>query len=252
MDYIFCPDCEKMIGICLEHPYSEYLRNPKKEIQSHVPYFFWVSVVFRLIIAEQCSSKIPDKIKDNLRECLYEYLHTDDKKVKSQAIIEKCDFSYRLLWCPSYQYDGSEFICASYNDGQLILNLGGMVVLVNFDRINKELLNVDGFDGLQDDLNKINDGSKKETFISVSTDSLKKYNQKIIEIMSQERIKYDLYRVQGLLNFLQIGEDSEAKFKQIFFEKLYSERSKIGNRITDKYFIQCFLDTYKELQNRNM
>ena len=46
-DYVFCPQCEKMLGEYLESPYSVFFKEGGS-IAPDIPLMFWVSVVWRL------------------------------------------------------------------------------------------------------------------------------------------------------------------------------------------------------------
>ncbi len=46
-DYVFCPHCEKSLGV-IETLYSEISRNPGKKYNHAIPYLFWMSVIWRM------------------------------------------------------------------------------------------------------------------------------------------------------------------------------------------------------------
>lgn len=91
-DYFFCPDCEKRFSV-IEEYYSNIQKGTLKDYPPHVPYLFWLSVIWRMSIGRLAIHMLPEH-EQRVRKVLDQALNTDKTLIKEGSSIGY--FAYRL------------------------------------------------------------------------------------------------------------------------------------------------------------
>lgn len=248
-DYIFCPKCEANLSKYLETPYAEhYLRG--KSIQSDIAYFFWLSIVWRESISRQFEFALPEDIELNLGECLKEYMEAVASKQDITLIIKKCNFSYRLLRCPSYLPNGMAYLGGEYKKHTkiLTLTLGDTIICANFDKQNIELPNDYTYLGLEDVIRSapVNFGTDSEQCVNVENKTFKDAMMRMVKELALKRLQNDRELADKIWEKIGLsGKMPDYIFKS-FIERLYSEEEKQGDRKTTERYVQVFDEILKE------
>ena len=97
-DDIFCDCCEKRFGH-VENAYGDYLHGRKATINPVVSYLFWISVFWRLSIADMCV-RLNDEDEERMRQILDRNLPEDPKVLRGiQPDDSLQGFKYCLYHC---------------------------------------------------------------------------------------------------------------------------------------------------------
>lgn len=245
-DYIFCPDCEKALADYLESPYGNHLRT-KSEIFPHIPYFFWLSIVWRMSISGQFNFRFPLALEQHLGETLHNYLETVKAGGDVSPLINSCLFRYRIIFSPDYLKDeklagyfGGHF---DYKRVILSLTMGDKILCVTF---NEEALPEDYiFLGYERELNAafVNNGQQEEQLVVVSKDQFAKGIQQMVKETALKRLLNEKDVADAAWNAVGLsGPMPNVIFKELM-ERLYSEKSKQGDRKSKERYVEVFNET---------
>ena len=243
-DYIFCPICEKRLSDCLESPCAEYLYN-NKDVSNDVIYFFWLSIVWRMSISRQFEFALPNDIEQSLGNCLHEYMDAVVNGQDVTAIIEKCNFSYRLLRSPSYLPNGLAYFSGRYweKEGILTLTLGDTILCVKLD--DAEFPENFTYLGLEDIIKSaiVNNGTNKEQYTEINNKSFEGAMIQMVQEKGFKRLCYEKVRADIVWQKVGLKGIMPDKIFATLIEKLYSEDSKQGDRKTSERYVQIFNET---------
>ena len=132
-DYIFCPKCESDLSKLLETPYSVEFRDNKTS--RVVPYFFWMSVIWRVSISDQFGAKLDSQIENELGASIKAFLNAaeSDNEVIAR-IIANSSFCYRILRFDGYLTNSPGNIVAQYDTDNKILSIviGELIICASF------------------------------------------------------------------------------------------------------------------------
>lgn len=245
-DYIFCPKCEANLSKYLETPYAEHY-SKGKSIQSDIAYFFWLSIVWRMAVSRQFQFALPEDIELNLGECLNEYIEAVANNQDVTPIIEKCEFSYRLLRSPSYLPNGLAYLCGRYKEETktLTLTLGDTILCANFDKQNIELLNDYTYLGLEDVIKSapVNTGTNSQQCVNVENKTFEDAMKQMVKEMAFKRLLNEKELADKIWNVVGLSGNMPDEIFQSFMERLYSEEVKQGDKKTVERYVQVFNDT---------
>ena len=245
-DYIFCPDCEKALADCLESPYGNHLRT-NNEIEPHIPYYFWLSIVWRMSISGQFNFRLPLALEQHLGEALHSYLDAVKEGKDVEAIMKSCLFRYRMLFSPDYLeveklagYFGGRF-----DEKRLILShtMGDKILCVTF---SEDDLPADyQYLGFEQELSAahINNGQVAERYTVVSKERVAEGVQRMVKetamkrLLNEKDVANASWKAVGLP-----GQMPDVIFKALM-EKLYSEESKQGDRKSKERYVKVFNET---------
>lgn len=109
VDYIFCIDCEKRLGV-IENEYAKTLdvfSVPESLYQStnisYLGFLFWISVFWRLAIMPNSGYKMKDKQQEVLRRILNKYLSLDLQAIKLDVNdFDLSDIGYKIIRSPNF------------------------------------------------------------------------------------------------------------------------------------------------------
>ncbi len=243
-DYIFCPECENNLSTYLESPYSEYLSNGKT-LKADVAYFFWMSIVWRMSISKQFQFELPCDIEQSLGNCLHKYMNAITNKQDITPIIEKCNFSYRLLRCPSYLPNKMAYIGGRYREekGILTLTLGDSILCVKFD--NKPFPDDFSYLGLEETIKSasVNNGTSNEMYTEVGKNAFEKVMTQMVKEISLKRLINEKERADVIWHRVGLSGLMPDEIFDAFIDKLYSEDIKPGDRKTLERYTQVFYET---------
>lgn len=97
-DFFFCDHCEKRFGY-IENAYGDYLHGRVKKVDPAVSYLFWLSVFWRLSVADMCV-RLNEMDEERMRDILDCHLPTSTKDIKALTASEVMDgFKYCLYHC---------------------------------------------------------------------------------------------------------------------------------------------------------
>lgn len=245
-DYIFCPTCEANLSKYLEAPYAEHL-STGKPINMELAYFFWLSIVWRMSISRQFQFALSNDIEQLLGDCLHEYMDALASGQKTDAIIEKCKFSYQLLRCPSYLPNGMAYLGGRYweEKGILVLTLGDTILCVRFDGV--KLPEDFSYIGLEEaiKLAHINKGTDKEECVKIENKIFEQAMTQIAEETALKRLFNEKEKADKMWQVVELPDVMPDNIFKVFIQALYSEDSKQGDRNTRERYVQIFNETLK-------
>ena len=245
-DYIFCPECENNLSVYLESPYGDYLRNGKKT-DNAIPYFFWLSVAWRMSVSDQFNFRLPLALEQHLGDSLHAYMDAMKNGEDAQPIVFSCLFRYRLLVSPDFLHDnknagyfGGRY---DYNRNILSMTMGDKVLCVTF---NEDSIPDDyEYIGFEQELKTaaINDGKQEEKVVIVTKERFAEGIHQMVKetafkrLLNEKDIADASWKAAGLQGMMP-----NAIFKALI-ERLYSENSKQGDRKTKERYVEVFKET---------
>ncbi len=243
-DYIFCPTCEANLSKYLEAPYAEHL-STGKPINMELAYFFWLSIVWRMSISRQFQFALSNDIEQLLGDCLHEYMDALASGQKTDAIIEKCKFSYQLLRCPSYLPNGMAYLGGRYweEKGILVLTLGDTILCVRFD--GAKLPEDFSYLGLEEAIKSApeNKGTDTEEWVKIGKEAFEEAMTQMVKETALKRLLNEKEVADKIWQEVGLSGTMPDEIFQTFMEKLYSENSKQGDRKTHERYVQIFNET---------
>lgn len=240
-DYIFCPCCENKLSKYLESPYAEYL-NSGKAINADISYFFWLSIVWRISISKLFQFALPSSTEQHLSDCLNEYLDAIAKGQDVTEIMKKCNFSYRLLRCPSYPSNKPAYLDGKYCEakGILILTLGDSIICVKLD--NGPFPNDFSHVGLEGEIKSavLNNGTSEEKCTLIESKAFEEAIKKIAEEEALKRLKNEKELADFIWKEVGLSGSMPDEIFKVFMGKLYSENLKFGDVKTSERYVELF------------
>lgn len=253
MDYIFCPDCESLLSIHLEAPYSHDLKG-QNAVDGHLAYFFWISVIWRMSIGKSFGFRLPENVEKQLGESLNNYLKVAKDDLDGiNSIIEATPFCYKLFHCKNYCKDPNNggFIHCWLSDSKKSITciLGDYGIEVCFSRefqseapkyfLNKRLI----------DFAPINTGLTGEQRQSVEQSVWTQTHKDFIQATKRKILDGHLEFLQQIWKKLKkegnIISDGDMPPQMAFWiiEKMYSGA---GVKFGDKFTIKRWYDVIVE------
>ncbi len=243
-DYIFCSICEANLSKYLEAPYAEHL-STGKSINMEVAYFFWLSIVWRMSISRQFQFALSNDIEQLLGDCLHEYMDAMANGQETDAIIEKCKFSYQLLRSPSYLPNGMAYLGGRYweEKGILVLTLGDTILCARFD--GAEFPENFSYLGLEEVIKSahINKGTENEESVKIDKEAFEEAMVQMTKETALKRLLNEKEIADKVWQEVGLPETMPDEIFQALMEKLYSEDSKQGDRKTRERYVQIFNET---------
>lgn len=156
-DDVFCDFCEKRFGY-IEGAYGEYLHGRKKTVNPVISYLFWVSVFWRLSIADMCV-RLSEADEEQMRLILDRNLPDTPKgltDLKSNDSLR--GFKYCLYHCDDIKGEVTGLIGNHASRAPYRLIAGNYVIVMYPESYN---------DGTQRDYNSFigNEVTKEESFL---------------------------------------------------------------------------------------
>jgi len=245
-DYIFCPTCETNLSKYLEAPYAEHLRKDT-DISAHLAYFFWLSIVWRMSISRQFAFALPDAIENSLGESLNSYIEAVIAGQDTNEIVEKCNFTYRLLRSSSYHLSDS----AAYLGGRyyketdiFALTLGDTIICAKFE--DKDDLPEDfRYLGLEYIIKNstINRGTATEQYSEVDSQIWETAMLRMAEEAAFSRLCNEKAFADSIWQEIGFEGSMPDEIFIAFIQRLYSEDVKPGDKRTPERYIQIFNET---------
>lgn len=232
-DFIFCPKCESRLSKYLESPYSQYVSSNKK-IGVEVPYFFWLSVIWRMSISNQFGFRLPERIEKSLGRSLDEYLCAVENAQSTENILVSTPFSYRLIrasqYLPNEQCDGFFYGIYDNDNDALMYVFGDTVICAQFDHQN--LTEDMTFLGLERIIKQapINQGIELEKVVEIDNKEMELAAKHIIAIAVPQRIQKEFELVNKVWNSIGLKGNMPAPMFEYYISQLYSESGKQGDR----------------------
>lgn len=244
-DFIFCPTCEANLSKYLESPYANYF-SKGKSLNIDISYFFWVSIIWRMSISRQFEFSLPNNIEQSLGDCLYEYMDAVIKGQDVVPIIEKCNFSYRLLRCQSCK-NWLSFFWGRYEEEEGIITyiFGDVIICMKFD--NTTLPEDFSFFGFEETIKSapVNNGTIKEKYIELDYVEFGEGMTRITKEISFKRLLNEIEKANIIWQKIGLSGSIPNEISKVFIDKLYSQNSKQGDRKTDERYMQIFKETLK-------
>lgn len=131
-DFLFCNHCEKRFSY-LEQAYSDFFNGRKKALNPVVAYLFWLSVFWRLSVANMCV-RLAKQDEDAIRDILDRHLPDNPKDVASLKADDALgDYRYCLYHCENIKGELTGLVGnhVSYPPYRLII---GNYVVVLYDK----------------------------------------------------------------------------------------------------------------------
>ena len=245
-DYIFCPDCEKALADYLESPYGNHLRTSNK-IDAHIPYFFWLSVVWRMSISGQFIFRFPDALEQHLGEKLYAYLEALKKEENVSELVKSCLFRYRIIYAPDYlkNENPAGYLGGRFDDKRLILSLsmGDKILCVTF---NEDTLPEDyDFMGFGNELRAapINNGQQDEQITTVTKERFEEGVQQMMKETALKRLFNEKDVADAMWRAIGLSGSMPGHIFEALIKRLYSEECKQGDRKTNERYVEVFNET---------
>ena len=128
-DDIFCDGCEKRFGY-VESAYGDYLHGRKATVNPVVSYLFWISVFWRLSIADMCI-RLSEEDEEKMRRMLDENLPEEPKVLKSIEANESLKgFKYCLYHCENIKGEVTGLVGNHASRAPYRLIVGNYVVVM--------------------------------------------------------------------------------------------------------------------------
>lgn len=254
-DYIFCPKCESDLSKYLETPYADELRDNKNS--DIIPYFFWMSVIWRISISGQFGAKLDSSIENRLGTSIRAYLSAADNSMKGiEHIISESSFCYRILRFEGYLTNSPGILVADYDKENKILSvvIGELVVSAFF--ANKEIPDSYYFFGAGKYLKEaqINDGSKKETISHLDSSLFCEIMKKMVSTLAKQKMNTEYEIIDSCWHMVGLpGHMPEVIFKA-YMKFLLDENTKLGDRMTNERRVDVFnksLQSFGYIQKDN-
>ena len=198
-------------------------------------------------ISRQFQFALPEDIESNLGECLNEYIEELADKQDVTPIIEKCNFSYRLLRCPSYLPNGIAYLGGRYKENAkiLTLTLGDTILCVKFDKQNIELANDYNYLGLEDVIKSapVNFGTYPQLCVNVENKAFEEAMKQMVKETAFKRLLNEKELADKIWHEVGLSGNMPDDIFKSFIERLYSEDEKQGDRKTAERYVQIFNET---------
>lgn len=245
-DYIFCPKCEADLSKYLESEYSSMYSKGMTGIE--VPYFFWLSVIWRIAVSGQFGVTLPQDISDALQECLKRYFIAKDSESDIQNIIQSCPFSYRLLRCPGFINSSPAYVLAEYDreSSCLTVMIGEVIICASF---HESFLNeAYTFFGAEGEIKNapLNDGSNEEVVVHIDTQFFSSIVSQTVTMLAKQKAMTEYELMNCCWRAMGMPYDLPGEIFQRYMEYLLDEESKIGDRMTNERRVECFNMTLEE------
>lgn len=246
-DYIFCPNCEKKISKYIETPYAESLYK-NKGVDKFISFYFWLSVVWRLSLTGILNFRLSSDIEDKLGKSLNEYLSAIDRDANANISLMNTPFKYKILYYAEYKPNEPALFYVKYvaDNNLLILLLGKFVICAKFD--DTEILAEFNFLGLEEKIKKspFNNGENRECMVKVESEE---YNLAIIKFKEECKVK----KLQSEKDYadkywglLRKGEKMPEEIFLHFMNKLYSNDTNIGDKMTEQRYFEKLKETFND------
>lgn len=242
-DYIFCPECEKDLSKYLESPYAEYLRGTRK-IESHIAYYFWLSVVWRMSVSEQFNFRFTFALEQHLGENLHDYLEAVKNGGDIEPILSRSLFRYRMVEAPDFLeggqnagFFGGRF---DYERNILSLSMGDRILCVTFNE--NALPNDYAFISFEKELKlcAVNNGHQDEQVTIVDSVRFAAGIHQMVEETAFKRLQNEKELADAAWKAVGLPGAMPNKIFQVFMERLYSEDVKQGDRKTRERYVELF------------
>ena len=242
LDYIFCPKCEFHLSKYLESPYSHYL-NQQGELEPHIAYFFWLSIVWRMSISNLFGFKLPIELENKIGESLHNYLKARDNKEEVEQIVKDCGLTYRLLTSPGFLPENSSSIFAKFDEtfNVLTILLGDTILCIPFENeISKKFK----YFGISNSIRRApsNNGLEPEQSKYISIKGLNSINQQLTKIGSKLKINFYWELVNKFWQQIGLKGSMPSYIFQDFMHNLCSEEVKLGERHTNEHIYETLME----------
>lgn len=245
-DYIFCPKCESKLSKYLEAPYSVAI-SQNKSISSHISYFFWLSIIWRMSISDQFGFKLPQNIEEILGHKLNEYLNAMENNHPIEDIILSTPFSYRLIrashFLPNKHCDGFLYGFYDKENNALLYNFGDTAICAHFDNVS--LNDKFTFLGLEKYIReaKVNTGIDIEKFTEIDNNSINDASKHIICEVVPKRLQFEYELVNKMWNSIGLNGTIPLQLFKHYISQLYSNEGKQGDRRTPERYVAALQNT---------
>lgn len=246
-DFIFCSYCEKKLGDLLESPYRNYLIENRK-IEFHIPYFFWLSIIWRMAMCGMLPFKMPTHIVKAMGKRLNLYIKARELKGDLSYIMQNLPFDYSVVYCKDYCKSGAGVIYSDYDKKEktILLILGDVAVYIFLEKTNRFRLAkhyslADAF--LQAKTYKV---LMKEQILNVETHLFADVSERVVKICQPFVIKE---KKKMILNFWKqvrkhymcsLPNNPSEEFISTVFNIIYSSEYKVGEKESPKHFAYAF------------
>lgn len=235
-DFIFCPKCENDLSIYLETPYSSEFRGDTR-CSDDVPYFFWMSVVWRMSISGQFGVKLDSPIEQRLGEALKRYFIAKDQGEKDfTTIISESAFHYRIIRYDGYISESAGNIVASYDIRTKIFSvvIGEIIVCATFD--NDDIPDSFSFFGSENDIKDsvVNIGEQHETILHRDSAQFGIIMKNMISTLAIQKAETEYQIVDSCWHKVGLPGHMPIEIFHAYMNALLDENSKLGDRMTNQ------------------
>lgn len=156
-DDVFCDLCEKRFGY-IENAYGDYLHGRKASVNPVISYLFWISVFWRLSIADMCV-RLSEEDEEKMRLILDQNIPFAQKELKTLKPNDSLKgFKYCLYHCDNIKGEVTGLIGNHASRAPYRLIVGNYVIVMYPESYD---------DGIQRDYNNYNraETTKEESFL---------------------------------------------------------------------------------------
>lgn len=240
-DYIFCPKCESDLSKYLETPYSNELRDNKNS--DIIPFFFWMSVIWRVSISGQFGAKLDTSTENRLGTSIKAYLNAADNAMEGiEHIISESSFFYRILRFDGYLTNSPGNIVADYDTENKILSvvIGEIVVSASF--AGKEIPESYSFFGAEKYLKNapINDGTNKEIISHLDSSLFCEIMKEMVSTLAKQKINTEYEIIDSCWQMVGLSGHMPEDIFKAYMEILLDENTKLGDRMTNERRVDVF------------
>lgn len=239
-DYVFCPQCEKMLGEYLESPYSVFFKEGGS-IAPDIPLMFWVSVVWRLSTQGTNGFNLGIELNERLRKILNTYLQCKNSGEDVLGLVENTDIFYRIVGCKDFCKTNAGYFHCRY-DAQnkfLAIIVGDVCVCINL--AGEEIPPSFSLYGIENYIRNapINNGQTMEQRIEIAERDYKCVVSNFVKHAAQIK-KQGLFEIADELWKLRFCGLMPLSKKYAFAEKVVSADVKLGDRYSPEIILKSF------------
>lgn len=246
-DFIFCSYCEKKLGDLLESPYRNSLFENRK-VETHIPYFFWLSVIWRMAKYDMIPTKLPTHIVSAMGKRLNSYIKARDLKEDLSYIMQNLPFDYSVVYCKDFCRSGSGFIYSDYDrkEKTLLLILGDVAIYVFLGKTNK--FKLAKYYGLANVFSQAKTYKvlMKEQVYNVEFSCFENASERVVKIKQpfvieeKKKMILDLWKLFKERHMSSLPQKPSIEFMSVVFSTIYSNEFKVGEKESPKHLAYAF------------
>lgn len=183
-------------------------------------------------ISKQFEFSLPSDIEQALGNALNEYFDAIKSGNNTDKIVDRCNFSYRMLRAPSYLPNGMAYLGGRYYEqfGILTLTLGDTVLCAKFDKT--DLPEDFTYLGLEEYIKSAvnNNGTEEECYLEVDNITFEKAMHRMAIEAASIRLHHEKIFADIIWHKIGLEGSMPNEIFISFIQRLYIENVKPGDK----------------------